>query len=121
MTADMENEAPRWDYSREELIAVCERAVVPVEKWRNRDSASAQQGVGLAWVMLRAGAEFYINPPRPGHSGCRTDERTIWVEFHWPGFRALEYGRSDHANWEDETIYLPTPARLDKADGDDWY
>lgn len=109
------------DYTREELVAICERAVVPVEKWTNRDSSGAQHGVGVAWVMLKAGADFYINPARPGVRGCHTDDDTIWIDIYWPGFQAFEYGRSDHANWEDASVYLPTPARLDRADGDDWY
>jgi hypothetical protein len=111
----------KFDYTREELIAICERATVPVEKWRNRDSAGAQQKVGLAWVMLKAGADFYINPPRQGKQGCHTNSETIWVDLYWPGFQAFEYGRDDHANWEDEQVYLPTPARLEKSAGNDWY
>lgn len=112
----------RTDYTRAELVAICEQAVVPVEKWRNRDSASAQQGVGLAWVLLRAGCEFHIHPnPPAGKRGCFTDADTIWLDLDWPGFSAFEYGRSDRHYWEDETVYLPTPESLARAAGDDWY
>lgn len=31
----------KTDYTREDLIAICERAIVPQDHWRNRDSASA--------------------------------------------------------------------------------
>lgn len=113
--------SPRTDYTREELVAICERAVVPVEKWRDRDSASAQQGVGLAYVMLKAGAEFTIAPARVGVSGCFTDDSTIWIDLEWPGFQAFEYERANRHYWDDETVYLPTPERLDRADGGDWY
>lgn len=112
----------RTDYTREELVAICERAVVPVEKWRNRDSASAQNGVGQAWVLLKAGCEFHIHPnPPAGQHGCFTDADTIWLDLEFPGFSAFEYGRSDHHYWEDETVYLPTPERLERSAGNDWY
>lgn len=100
-------------YTREELVAICERAVVPVGKWRNRDSSSAQEGVGRVWALLKAGAEFSILD----RGRLATDERTIWIEVDWPGFAHFEYGGHD----ESDTFYLPTPARLDAANGGDWY
>lgn len=113
----------RIEYSREELVALCERAVVPVEKWRNRDSASAQEGIGRAWVMLRAGCEFDVRygPPTIERSGCFTDESTIWIDIEWPGFQAFEYERANTRLWDSDIFYLPTAARLERANGDDWY
>lgn len=36
----------KTDYTREELISICERAIVPQSKWWDRDSEQAQAGVG---------------------------------------------------------------------------
>lgn len=75
--------------NREELIALCERAVVPVEQWSDRDSADAQKQVGEALVLLRAGVEFTLQE--------RTKD-TLWVRCYYPGFTAFEYGRGERAN-----------------------
>lgn len=106
------------DYSRENLIAICEAAVVPVEKWRNRDSPGAQEALGLCWVMLKAGCEFHVHPPQPEKRGCHTDARTIWLTIEWPTFNTFEYGGGNETN---DTFYIPTPARLREAEGRDWY
>lgn len=105
------------DYTREELVSICERAIVPVDRWRNRDSAGAQEGVGRAWALLKAGAEFSVITT----GTLATTDETIWIEVEWPGFMAFEYGRSDRSNLDDDTFYLPTPERLAEADGKDWY
>lgn len=112
---------PKHDYTRDELIAICERAIVPDHRWSNRDSAHSQEGVGRAWALLRAECDFDVQPPRPGESGCFTDERTIWLRITWPGFQAFEFGRDDLTTWDDDLFYLPTPGRLDEAAGSDWY
>lgn len=106
------------DYSRENLIAICEAAVVPVKKWRNRDSPGAQEKPGLCWVMLKAGCEFHVHPPQPEKRGCHTNARTIWLTIEWPTFGTFEYGGGNETN---ETFYIPTPARLREAEGRDWY
>lgn len=107
----------RTDYSREELIAICERAIVPMSKWANRDSPGAQEGIGRTWQLLKAGVDFCIET-----SGiCATDKNTIWLEFDGIlSFNSFEYGRGE----DYETgyrAYLPTPARLDSREGRDWY
>jgi len=48
--------------TREELIALCEAALVPESEWRNRDSAGAQRQIGEAWALLRAGCPYRILP-----------------------------------------------------------
>lgn len=106
------------DYSRENLIAICEAAIVPIEKWRNRDSPLSYEKLGLAWVLLKCGAEFHVHPERPGESGCFTDDRTIWITIEWPSFCTFEYGGG---NENHETFYLPTPKRLRDCAGRDWY
>jgi len=111
----------KFDYTREELIAICEQAVVPMAKWANRDSPSSHEKLGLAWVMLKAGADFYVHPPVPGKvvRGLHTDRETIWVTIYWRNFNDFEYGT--RAASESDTFYLPTPDRLKEREGRDWY
>lgn len=99
----------------EELIALCERAVVNVGNWHDRDSARSQVRIGTAWALLKAGCEW-----REASSPISTEE-TIWIEIDYPGFYAWEEGRDDRDNWEQETFYIPTAARLDASTGRDWY
>lgn len=101
-------------YTRDELVAICERAVVPHAMWRNRDTASAQEGVGKAWAFLRAGCDFHVITEG---DLCVTDERTIWVEITHDNFGVIDWGGPQ----ETETFYLPTSARLDATAGRDWY
>ena len=104
----------RVDYTREELITICERGVIPEKKWRNRDSCEAHRQLGSCWALLKAGCEFYVR----SHGGnCSTDENTIWVEVNAHGFAAFDSG----GGLDDETFYLPTPERLDRNAGGDWY
>jgi hypothetical protein len=104
------------EYSREQLVDLCERAVVPMSRWYNRDSSRAQSQIGEAWVLLRAGAPFYVI--RQGH--LATDERTIWVLVEWKGFSAFELGLEE-GGMDDATFYIPTEERLASAAGGDWY
>lgn len=105
------------DYSRENLIAICEAAVVPQSKWSDRDSPHSHEKLGLAWVMLKAGCEFWV---RHGSDKdrCHTNDRTIWLSIEWKTFSSFEYGGG---HCETETFYLPTPKRLREANGSDWY
>jgi len=109
----------KTDYTREELIQICERAVVPIEKWGNRDSPSSHEKLGVCSVMLKAGADFTVHrAKKEGESGCLTDDRTIWLTLHWHNFGDFEYGTRFG---ESDSFYLPTPARLDQTEGRDWY
>ena len=110
-------ERPKVDYTREELIAICEDAIVQQEKWRDRDSGGAHVKVGQAWALLSAGCEFSI---RGGTGHCCTDAETIWLDIWWHGFEWFEYGSADGRD-EDDLFYLPTPARLEKTAHGDWY
>jgi len=107
---------PRFDYTREELIAICERSFVPEEKWRNRDSASAHRQLGECYALLKAGCDFGIIGRTPS-SFLQTDAETIWVVVAYKGFGAFEYDGTP----DDETFYLPTAERLNERDGQDWY
>ena len=101
-------------YSRENLIMICERAVVPHKDWSDRDSYFAQIGVGQAWSLLKAGAPFEV---MRGDFACSTDDQTIWIKITCKGFAAFDYGGAD----ERKTYYLPTDARLTASEGGDWY
>lgn len=118
--------ATRVDYTREELIAICERAVVPMEQWGNRDSDSAQTQLGQTWAYLRAGVPFKVCVAPDGSTDSHylaTDERTIWVLFYdIEGFGYFERGGDEPDDGKrTEMSYLPTPARLDERAGRDWY
>lgn len=105
-------------YSRENLIAICQAAVVAEKHWLNRDSPSAHEKLGLCWVMLKAGCEFHVHPPNPAERGCHTDDETIWLTIEWLTFNSFEYGSGHKTH---ETFYIPTPLRLKRAAGTDWY
>lgn len=99
------------DISREALIALCERAVVPIDRWRNRDSAAAQRQVGDALVLLRAGATI-TESSSPASTG-----ETHWIDLSFPGFGYFDWD----GEWETETFYIPTAERLGRVEGGDWY
>lgn len=107
------------DYTREELVTICERAVVQLSEWGNRDTPHAHEKLGLCWVMLKAGCEFSVHPAS-GQSGCYTDARTIWLSISWPDFNDFEYGTT-RAPSQHEMFYIPTPTRLEAMAGRDWY
>lgn len=105
----------KTDYTREELIAICEKSTIAEKDWRNRDSSDAQRQLGEAWALLKAGCDFYIR--RSGD--CASNESTIWIEIEFNGFNFFEYG--SESSKESETYYLPTESRLESAKGKDWY
>ncbi len=107
----------KTDYTREELIQICEQAIVPEEKWGNRDSPDSMDQLGRCAVFLKCGCEFWIHPPAK-ESGCHMDERTIWLSIDHKTFNTFEYGGG---YTESESYWLPTPQRLADAEGDDWY
>lgn len=100
-------------YSRADLITLCALGVVPVEQWSNRDSSAAQEQLGRAGALLRAGCEYVLD--------ADTDDRTIWVTVDYPGFSAFEYGQDDRGNWDSSYFYIPTKQRLQEQAGKDWY
>ena len=139
----MRAQAPmvRTDYSREELIEICERAVVLEGRWVNRDSYQAQTGVGQAWVLLSAECEFRVCDGEPDEP-CQTDADTIWLEFRSKGFDwfegaicktpmrdlvlrgvppEIEVPDDRDELLKNDTFWLPTPKRLDDREGKDWY
>lgn len=105
-------------YSREELIDLCERAVIPEVKWSNRDSASSQMQIGKALQLLKCGCQYEVLFEEGKNALCTNDE-TVWIEVKYDGFKTFEYG--DGAGKERETFYIPTDKRLKETDGKDWY
>lgn len=105
-------------YTRADLIEICERAIVSHDKWANRDTPGAQEGVGKAWALLKAGCDFRVLYPA-GERGeiCVTNDQTIWLKITHASFDTFDYG----AEHEDELVYLPTPKRIDAREGRDWY
>lgn len=111
---------PVEDMTREFLVELCEKAIVPMDKWHDRDSAHSHEGLGRAWALLRAGAPFTVQTREntSPDERCVTDDDTIWIEITWRGFQAFECG----SEYDDvDTFYIPTPARLERRAGSDWY
>jgi hypothetical protein len=104
-------------YTREMLIELCDAAIVPVGEWRNRDSPSAYEQLGLATILLKTGCQFYIHK-NSTKSGCFTDDDTIWLTIEWPSFDSFEYGTKET---QSQTFYIPTQKRLLERKGKDWY
>lgn len=95
---------------RDTLIFLCERGLVPQDKWSDRDSAGAQLQLGKAWVLLRAGCDYRLadSPPQT--------EDTIWIDVTYEGFDWFEV----HEMTTD-LFYIPTESRLERTAGRDWY
>lgn len=109
--------------TREDLIALCEAAIVHESKWADRDSASAHAQLGELWALLKAGCEYRIRDAKKD-GDCRTDDRTIWLDVLTEGFRAHEYAENakERREYRDsETYYMPQPGRIDFKNGSDWY
>lgn len=98
---------------RRDLIQLCYKSIVPIKKWHNRDSPSAQAGVGKVLVLLTAGARFKIRTtPQKTNDMCVSNKHTLWIDIEHYEF---EEPKKFH------TYYLPTLERLKEANGEDWY
>lgn len=116
-------------YSANELIKICEAAVVSQNKWEDRDSAAAQIQVGKCLALLRAGCKFEVKTKensKPKDS-CVSDDHTIWLEFWVKDFKWFDLLDQDEETYpdgcqdSDYTFYLPTKKRLNETKGGDWY
>lgn len=128
-------------YSREELISICEAAVVHCTDWCNRDSFGAQNQLNDIYEGLTAGFEYEITEVDKING-------TIWINFiSLPGVYPRNCQYLDTCSLEDyfETCdperetemfnnsgidwgstgwkggYLPTREKLIIFEGDDWY
>ena len=100
------------EFTREQLVSICERAIVPENEWGNRDSGDAHRQLGEAWALLKAGCPYRVLHDED----LNTNDKTIWLEISYDGFGSVESG--EH-HLESETFYLPTEEHL-KREGD-WY
>ena len=100
------------EYTREDLIDLLEKAIVPEGKWSDRDSDSAQSQCGEALALLKCGCDFNLDPSER----LKPDSNIIWIEIHTKGFSYFEGGDK-----ESETYYIPTQKKLDEVNGGDWY
>lgn len=112
--------------TREELISICEAAVVPQDKWSNRDTPEAQRSLGKCWVYLKAGCKFWViteKDPKDPNDRCVTDNETIWVRIQHETFNSFEIAEPEDGDKyeEKELFYLPTRQRLKRANRGDWY
>lgn len=105
------------NYRRQDLLKLCEDAVVPIKKWGDRDCSEAHMQLGQAWALLKAGCPFEIMQEKDSN-GLDTDENTIWVEIKFTDFSGAENGVDLNAS---ETFYIPTRKRLNENKGKDWY
>lgn len=113
--------------TREELIALCEKAIVPQDKWSNRDSESAQQNIGRCCQLLKCGCKFQILT-KENHPNYCSDEETWKLHFWVHNFNWFENYTSDEndgyrsgSDGKLLTFFIPTNKALKKANGDDWY
>ena len=107
------------NYTREELIEICEKAIVQEKDWQDRDTESSQCKVGECWALLKAGCDFEVIYE---DDTCATDETTIWLYVYSEGFRYFEYASADDNDYkETHHYYLPTKKRLEQVNGKDWY
>ena len=117
------------DYTREELISLCELAIVPETKWDDRDCSSAHITIGTAWALLKAGCPFEVKTKNNAVSNdCITDDETIWIEIQhadFGTFESLEWPEDDDGKpgkrYGLHSTYIPTWKRLAEAKGGDWY
>lgn len=100
------------EYTREDLIKICEQAFVNTDDWHDRDSYYSQCKLGTCYALLKDNCDFKVL-----HRGdLKTNDNTIWIEIEATGFDWFEGG-----GMTKETFYLPTQKRIDESDGGDWY
>lgn len=106
----------KLDYTREDLIALAEAAMLPQELWVKSDAASAQRQTGELLSLLKAGCDFTIL--HRNAIGLNTDDQTVWVEVTYKGVQ--DFLAKTAASYT-ASFYLPTAARLENAGGEDWH
>lgn len=107
------------EYTREDLIKICEQAFVPENKWHDRDSSSTQQQLGECYAFLKDGCEYEIREEDSSKNAIVLDVYT--KGFCW--FESFEEPKDRTRDNKEKHIYfyLPTQERLDEANGGDWY
>lgn len=132
---------------REELIKICEDAVVHHTKWEDRDSYLAQREIQSIHKGLTAGLEFKIIT-KEDDPNYHSDEHTLIIKFFKPILDTIEnvpeleissredYFKDCDPDYESEMFggggidfdsdytqgYMPTRKRLENVGvGNDWY
>jgi hypothetical protein len=105
------------NYSRQQLVALCQKAFVKQKDWEDRDSASAQIQLAQAYWLLKGGCKFRIRDNKEKDKEFITDNVTIWLDIYWRGFKNFETG----GDLEERTFYIPTLKRLKIYPKGDWY
>ena len=100
------------DNTRKRLITLCERGIVQVDKWMDRDTPATQEQLGICWAYLNAGCDFRIT----------SEEECIYLTIFHPTFRTIE---SQHPEEPEELefsdFYIPTEQKIKQCKGQDWY
>ena len=138
------------NYTRDELIKICEDAVVHHTKWYDRDSYLAQQSICSIYEGLTAGLEFKV-VTKKDDPDYHSDNNILIIEFIQPINldKIYKYGKElnisdiddywidcdpkhesemfsndgEGIDWKSDYTqsYMPTRKRLNKVDGEDWY
>jgi hypothetical protein len=98
-------------YTREKIIELCDKGIVPLDKWSNRDTPSAQSGIGLIRTYLIAGCDFKLDNAEDEFDPSWIGAPSIELLFE---FSAEEFG-------DCECGYFPSEKCLEVVNGNDWY
>jgi hypothetical protein len=133
------------DISREELLSICEDAIIPWQNWEDRDSFSSQVLVSDIFGLLSTDATFTVtqdaetfwvsfkNVTQEQINEANThflsyDDRDEYLEenpdyemFIGYGLDLSSYGINQIENGLEVSGYLPTRKRLEDTSGGDWY
>ncbi len=122
---------------REDLIEICEKSIVPWQKWNDRDSYVSQLNVNECYGLLSAGADFNttvsgdtiivnfknLTPKiieKSWDFNLPYDDVSLYQEAN-PDFQMFEYYASVEIDEKETSCYLPTKERLKQTEGEDWY
>jgi len=98
--------------TREDLLEICERALVtPESAWSDRDSSSATRQLGEAYALLKAGCTFYVEK--------ESKHNAWWVHIEFRGFNYFEGDSDGMGPLDDDRFYIPLAERV--VEGKDWY
>jgi hypothetical protein len=123
--------------TREELISICFKSIVPWTEWNNRDSYVAQLNVNQCYSLLCINADFNVNinndtieivfinlNPEIIRESCffnlEYDDYSLYKEA-FPEEELFEYYNSVDIDDKQKYCYLPTLNRLEERNGSDWY
>lgn len=103
----------KTQYTKKEILEICDKGIVKFSEWSDRDTPSAQSKLATIRAYLLAGCKFRIRTKETYISNdCITDDHTIWIDIQ-------HYEFEDEIDWH--LYYLPTLKRLKECNGRDWY